>query len=277
MKSPFRIILFLTFILLAFFLYRELKNKSEIEKSNNFYNNSQSENAEKNEIDQDLNHKNISENQEKIFDKNITSLKENDIFIGNKDAKIMMIEYDSLTCPHCKDFHDTIFNPIKKKYIDSGKILYISRSFPTDGMSFRLSLAVMCGKDNEEKLKLRKLIFDNQAMIYKNFEGVNFEDKSQKNIDDMKSKADKVLENFVNIFEMTGFEREKIKMCMDPEKSIEARDLLLSQSGDAFKSAYKINSAPTFLINGKIYYGAQTLKFWEEIIDKELQESENLS
>ena len=265
MKSPLKVIFFIIFIVLLFFLYKELKNKSEIESVK--HNATHSDNH-----DEKIGIKEETEsNQEKVFDKDLSSLQEKDIFIGNKDAKVVMIEYDSLTCPHCKDFHDKIFEKIREKYIDTGKILYISRSFPTDGMSFRLSLAVLCGKNNEEKLKFRTLVFDNQAMIYKSFEGANFEDKSQKNLDDMKSKADKVLENFVNIFEMTGCKKKQIETCMDPEKSIENRDLLLAQSGQAFKSAYKINSAPTFLINGNNYNGAQNLEFWEKIIDKELK------
>jgi protein-disulfide isomerase len=269
--------LFIVFIILTFFLYKELKTGSEIKNHNDL--NSKIRNHDENfenskKKDDDSNDEvNSDQNAEKAFDKNLSSLQENDIFIGNKDAKVVMIEYDSLTCPHCKEFHDKIFDSIKKKYIYTGKVLYISRAFPTDGMSFRLSLAVMYGKNNEEKLNLRSLVFKNQEMIYKNFEGANFEDKSEKNADDMKKRADKVLENFVTIFEIAGCEREKIKSCMDPEHSKENSDFLLAQSGNAFKSPYKISSAPTFLINGKMYNGAQTVEFWEKIIDKELGEN----
>ncbi len=282
MKLPFKILLFIVFIVLAFFLYRELKSKSEIENSSHNHSHDSSGNhADGRKISgqsaggEEVINNNIEQNVTDAFDKDVASLQEKDIFIGNKDAKVAMIEYDSLTCPHCKEFHDKIFDSIRKKYVDTGKVLYISRAFPTDGMSFRLSLAVMCGKDGEEKLKLRSLVFSNQAMIYKNFEGANFEDKSQKNLDDIKNKAETALKNFVNIFEIAGLEKEKIETCMDPEKSTENRDLLLAQSGQAFKSAYKINSAPAFLINGKLYNGAQSIEFWEKILDKELEKLEN--
>ena len=50
---------------------------------------------------------------------------EKDHFLGNTSAKVTMIEYSSLVCNHCADFHINIFPKIKENYIDSGKILYI--------------------------------------------------------------------------------------------------------------------------------------------------------
>lgn len=282
MKLSFKVVLLIIFLVLSFFFYKELRSKSDIERR---YNNSdsasfgQSPESVGKSVGTTMNAQESSKKEEGdrevLFDKTLASLQDNDIFIGDKGARVVMIEYDSLTCPHCKDFHDKIFDSIRKKYIDTGKVLYISRAFPTDGMSFRLALAVMCGFDNEEKLKLRTLVFNNQQMIYRSFEGTNFDDRSEKNMNEIKNKAENAIKGFLDIFEMAGFDRSKMEACMDPEKSTENRDILLAQSGQAFKSPYRINSAPTFLVNGKMYNGAQTIEFWEQIIDKELALSQD--
>ncbi len=263
MKLPTKLFLLLIFLALSFVLFNEYKKKSELSSDKAIE-------VEKTKV-ADLPQDDKKEQSEQAFDLDLSSLNEDDIFLGNKNSGVVMIEYDSLTCPHCKEFHDKIFDNLKTKYIDSGKILYISRAFPTDGMSFRLSLAVMCGETHEDKFKLRTLVFNNQQAIYKAFEGANFEDKSEKNLDIIKNKAESALKNFVTIFEMAGFDKTKIEQCMNPEYSTKNRDILLAQSGKAFKSPYKINSAPTFLINGKIYNGVHDLKFWEQIIDNELE------
>ena len=55
----------------------------------------------------------------------------NDHAIGNPDAKVTVVEYASVTCGHCANFHDTVYYDFKKKYIDSGLVRFIFREFPT--------------------------------------------------------------------------------------------------------------------------------------------------
>lgn len=56
-----------------------------------------------------------------------------DDVLGNKDAAVTLLEYASMTCPHCKSFHERIFPAIKEKYIETGKVRFIMRPFPFDG------------------------------------------------------------------------------------------------------------------------------------------------
>ncbi len=53
--------------------------------------------------------------------------------MGNQNAKVTLLEYASMTCPHCKAFHEQILPDIKKAYIDTGKVKYVLRPFPFDG------------------------------------------------------------------------------------------------------------------------------------------------
>ena len=54
-----------------------------------------------------------------------------DFPIGSKDAKVVMVEYASVTCPHCANFHNDVLPAIKAKYITPGKVRYVFREFPT--------------------------------------------------------------------------------------------------------------------------------------------------
>ncbi len=56
-----------------------------------------------------------------------------DVVMGKEDAPVTIVEYASMTCPHCKRFHEEVMPEIKKTYIDTGKVKYILRPFPFDG------------------------------------------------------------------------------------------------------------------------------------------------
>src|SRR5688572_19868637 len=63
---------------------------------------------------------------------------------GNPGAKVTVIEYASLTCPACAMFHNLTFPLLKKNYIDTGKIKFIYRDFPLDGLAMAAALMVRC-------------------------------------------------------------------------------------------------------------------------------------
>jgi protein-disulfide isomerase len=54
-----------------------------------------------------------------------------DLPMGSKDAKVVLVEYASITCPHCANFHNNVLPTIKEKYVDTGKVRYVFREFPT--------------------------------------------------------------------------------------------------------------------------------------------------
>lgn len=64
-------------------------------------------------------------------------------YLGNANAKVVVIEYGSLTCPHCAHFQTEIFPAIKSRYIDSGKIKYYFRPLPTPPIALSLGLQVI--------------------------------------------------------------------------------------------------------------------------------------
>jgi protein-disulfide isomerase len=84
------------------------------------------------------------------IDESLLQLQDTDDFIGNKNSKVTIIEYSSLNCPHCKQFHMDIFKKLKKDYIDTNKILFIYRDFPTNKVALSGSRLAHC-KGKTEK------------------------------------------------------------------------------------------------------------------------------
>jgi protein-disulfide isomerase len=67
---------------------------------------------------------------------------------GSADAPVTIVEYASMTCPHCSHFHETTYPELKKKYIDTGKVRFIFREFPLDPLAAAASMLARCaGKD----------------------------------------------------------------------------------------------------------------------------------
>jgi protein-disulfide isomerase len=63
---------------------------------------------------------------------------------GGPNAPVTIVEYASMTCPHCSHFHETTYPEMKKKYIDTGKVRFIFREFPLDPLAAAASMLARC-------------------------------------------------------------------------------------------------------------------------------------
>lgn len=77
-------------------------------------------------------------------DWNVGEVKSHDVAFGNPKAPARVTEYGSLTCHHCKDFHDRAFSAFKRDYVDTGKVYFVFRHFPYDAASLEAATAVSC-------------------------------------------------------------------------------------------------------------------------------------
>jgi hypothetical protein len=66
-----------------------------------------------------------------------------DMSIGEEKAPVTIIEYASMTCPHCAAFHETTYQELKKKYVDTGKVRFIFREFPLDQLGRRFHVGAL--------------------------------------------------------------------------------------------------------------------------------------
>ena len=67
-----------------------------------------------------------------------------DMALGQPTAPVTIVEYASMTCPHCGNFDKTVFDTLKTDYIDAGKVYYVFREFPLDDLAFAASMAARC-------------------------------------------------------------------------------------------------------------------------------------
>ena len=82
--------------------------------------------------------------------------------IGNKNAKITVKVFSSLTCPHCASFHKKIFENLKKDYIDKNKVKFEHHAFPLDLAALNAEKIVRCASNPEAKFELLTKIYDKQ-------------------------------------------------------------------------------------------------------------------
>ena len=82
--------------------------------------------------------------------------------IGSPDAKVIVKVFSSLTCPHCANFHTTIYNSLKKDYIDKGLVKFEHHAFPLDLAALNAEIVVRCQSNNEKKFELLEQIYKKQ-------------------------------------------------------------------------------------------------------------------
>lgn len=279
MKNLFKFLTLIVLIASGFFIFKSFNYRAKIQET-------QSLTDLKHEIaitnrPQKLdteNSLNTNYQDKKSIKDPISILADDDLYLGDKNSKVVMIEFDSLTCPHCKMFHDTIFPEIKARYIDTGKILYINRPFPTDGISFKFAEMVSCVKDNKTKILLRDLIFGSQETLFKKLTRddlkarFDIKDKTKEDERYIEREIYKILDNEIEDFGLvSNIDQKLLKTCIrDTDPNGPLAKSILNKSNAAYSGKYKINATPSFIINGKKYDGAQNVNYWIKILDAEI-------
>ena len=168
--------------------------------------------------------------------------------IGNPDAKVTVKVFSSLTCPHCATFHTSIFNKLKKEYIDEGLVRFEHHAFPLDLAALNAEVVVRCQTNNEKKFKLLEEIYNKQT-----FWAVGSD------ID----KINDLIKKVGSDFDLT---EEKMNACLE---NSDVQDEILNERIEAQKK-YKIESTPTIFVNEKKYSGKVDYKKFKKIIEKNL-------
>ena len=152
------------------------------------------------------------------------------IISGNKNAKITIIAYESLTCSHCADFHKNVYPQLKKEYLDTGLAKIEFRHFPLDLAAFNASKIVQC-KNNlstELGLKILESLYSNQLGWVKG------------------NTEDEVNNNLKKFLKKEGFSVDFEKCINDRE----IEDFVLNDRIEGSKK-FKVNATPTIIINNK--------------------------
>jgi protein-disulfide isomerase len=163
-----------------------------------------------------------------------------DKVLGNDDAPVTIVEYASMTCPHCAHFHATALPELKTKYIDTGKARLIFREFPFDPRAEAGFMLARCSNDNY-------------------FPMIDVLFKQQQNWASVENAKDALLQ----ISKLAGFSQESFEACLTDQKLLEDVRAVQKRGADEFK----VDSTPTFFINGNTYKGALTIAEMSAIID----------
>lgn len=172
-----------------------------------------------------------------------------DVTLGKADAPVTIIEYASLSCPHCAHFHNTVLPSIKEKYIDSGKAKLIFRSFPLDLPALKGTVLAYCA-GNDRFYNFLKVLFDTQESwaFSKNY-----------------------LEMLANIGKLGGVKSEQFDHCMG-DKALEDKILQMKLKG---AQDMDIKATPTFFINGEKFEGTPSEEAFIKALDAALASDKN--
>ncbi len=169
-----------------------------------------------------------------------------DYYMGNNMAPVVLIEYASLSCPHCADFHEKVVDPLLPTYIETGKVKYVFRDFPLNAPALEASKLAHCSGP-DKFFSFIKVLFQSQN---------NWVIPGTKEIK--------------KIAALGGIDEEAYKKCMQDNK-IEEKILRVQKEAT---EVLEVQSTPTIFINGTIYKGKHNFEDVSEFIDKLLKGGE---
>jgi protein-disulfide isomerase len=156
-------------------------------------------------------------------------------------AGLPIIEYGSLTCPHCAAFSREVLPELKKDYIDTGKVRYIFREFSRNPLDVAAFVLARCVGD-DKALAAIELLFSTQ---------------------DKWAFVDKPLEPLIAAMRATGLTHDQAMACLKDQAKVDA----VAAVGKRASDEIKMNGTPTFVIDGKVYGGELTMDQLRAILD----------
>jgi protein-disulfide isomerase len=157
--------------------------------------------------------------------------------IGDAKAPITVIEYASMTCPHCAHFSATTFPELKKRYIDTGKVRFMFREFPLDQLAAAGFILARCAGPDKYFPLVETLFAQQKDWV-----------------------VQKPLQPLLAIAKQAGLSQEAFEACLDNRQLIEGMEKVRNQASEKFG----VNSTPTFFVNGKRLSGALSIEEMEK-------------
>jgi protein-disulfide isomerase len=166
-----------------------------------------------------------------------------DMVMGNAKASVTIIEYASLTCPHCAHFDEETFPQLKSEYIDKGLVKYVYRDFPLDRVALQAAQIARCSGPDR----------------YFGFIDVLF--RQQQNWAASRD-PNQITENLRKLARLGGMSDDTFNKCLN-DKAVQDAVLTQQLKGE---QEFKVNSTPTLIINGKTYPGALTFEELDKVL-----------
>jgi protein-disulfide isomerase len=152
-----------------------------------------------------------------------------DKVLGEANAPVTVVEYASMTCPHCADFHSEIFPKLKSQYIDTGKVRFIFREYPLDDAAIAASMIARCA-EGDKYFAMIDVLFDQQR---------NWAIK------------DKVVPGLLRIAKQAGFTEQSFETCLKDNKLAQA----IYEGAQRASQKFGVRATPTVFVNGEVPRG----------------------
>jgi protein-disulfide isomerase len=166
-----------------------------------------------------------------------------DMALGQPNATVTIIEYASMTCPHCAHFHEAVYPKLKAQYIDTGKVRFIFREFPLDIKAAAGSMLARCvGKDDPNKyFAVIDTLFRTQESWVQN-DTVN---------------------GLKRVGKQAGLSEQSVDTCLASQDTLDA----IKKTQEHAYEKLKVNSTPTFFVNGTMLKGGAEFEEFQKVID----------
>jgi len=172
-----------------------------------------------------------------------------DFVMGKTTAPIIMIEYASLSCPHCAHFSNSVLPELEKKYINTGEIRYILRQFPLNPSAMKGAMLLDCvGEQNKDK--------------YYTFAKVLFDAQSKWAFDN------DYMSGLQTIAEVGGLSKEQFDHCVNNTD----REMKVLKAKKLATDELQVPHTPYIFIAGEVYEGDRSIEAISDFIDKKLGE-----
>jgi protein-disulfide isomerase len=167
-----------------------------------------------------------------------------DIIIGKADAPVTIVEYASMTCSHCRDFHSETYPKIKADYLDTGKAKLILREFPFDPRALGAFMLARCAGD-DKRTAMVDVLFDQQR------EWAGAENASAA---------------LLKIAQLAGMTQDQFAACLK-DTDLQGKVVAVQAAG---QNDFGVSATPTFFVNGDKYSGALSADEMAAVIEKHL-------
>lgn len=176
-----------------------------------------------------------------------------DMAMGEANAPLVLVEYASVMCSHCRTFHETVLPTLKTKYVDTGKMRYVFREFATEPREYAFAgflLARCAGTTPKSYFELIETLFQQQVSIFQ------------------AAQSGQGREKMLEIARSAGLSEERFNTCITDQAAIER----LNEVERKGIADYQINSTPTLILNGEKLDLAQSgsLEALSALIDAKL-------
>lgn len=200
----------------------------------------------------------VNENAEKAVDgkqaAEILKITAHDIVLGDMSAPVTIIEYASLSCPHCAAFHREALEKLKGEYIEAKKVKFIHRDFPLNQPALVAGMFANC-QAQDHPTELAEKYYNLLKALFRTQDSWAFDAK--------------YIEKLQSIAQLDGMSADRFNTCINDKK---LQERILSERMDAAKGL-QIQSTPTFFVNGEISEGYVDYLSVKKLVDKKLAEA----